>query len=297
MIQSSSAAAIKGFVRMKTEVFYGEFVLSIMNAEIYVKRIHAFGRKEFTPYHRHSHLELHYESSGRTVLDLNSQQTEMLISEAWILIGQDVHHEETVPEPSTGYCLEFEIVSAEKNSPLSLWRDLTWFKKEGDPETGRILAQILLEADERRPGYQDACRALFITLFVHLIRQFPGQDNALGKRQAAQMNMKTMVDDYFNRVFGGSGALLSPGELAAILHVTPRQVSRILRKHYGQTFAELLNRTRVRYAEHLLLTTDLTVGQISAKCGVSDTYLIRIFQNSRGVSPLRYRKSNKNDGS
>ena len=281
---------------MKTEVFYGEFVLSVMNAQVYVKRLHAFGRKEYTPYHRHSHLELHYESSGRTVLDLNSQQTELLLPEEWILIGRDVLHEETVPEPSTGYCLEFEIVSAEKNSPLSLWRDLTWFKKGGDTETGRILGRILREVDEQRPGYQDAYRALFLSLFVHLIRQFPGQDNALGRRQAARMNMKTVVDDYFNRVFDGRASLLSPGELAELLHVTPRQVNRILRKYYGQTFTEILNGTRVRYAEHLLLTTDLTVGQISAGCGVSDTYLIRIFQKIRGFTPVQYRRSNKKDG-
>ena len=282
---------------MKSEFFNGEFALSLMDAEIYIKRLHAFGRKVSTPYHRHSHFELHAELTGRTILELNSKDKTELLPGDWILVGSDVHHEETVPEPSTGYCLEFEIISAGKNSPLSSWKDLTWFKKQEDPETGGILARILRETDECRPGYQDEVRALFVSLFVHLVRQFPGQDSALGKRQDAQKNSKTIVDDYFNRVYDGEAALLSPEELAALLHVTPRQVDRILQKQYGKSFKHILIGARVRYAEHLLLTTDLTIGEISAKCGISDTYLIRIFKSNLGVSPNQYRKLNQKDWS
>ena len=282
---------------MKTEFFNGEFALSLMDAEIYIKRLHAFGRKVSTPYHRHSHFELHAELTGRTILELDSKDRTELLPGDWILVGSDVHHEETVPELSAGYCLEFEILSAPKNSPLSSWKDLTWFKQQEDPETGRILTRILREADERRPGYQDEYRALFVSLFVHLIRQFPGHDIVIGKRQYTQINMKTVVDDYFNRVFAGDASLLSLHELATLLHVTPRQADRILQKHYGKSFTHILIGSRVQYAEHLLLTTDLTVGEISARCGVSDTYLIRIFKGNLGVSPNQYRELNQKDGS
>lgn len=62
----------------------------------------------------------------------------------------------------------------------------------------------------------------------------------------------------------------------------------------GVGFQEYLTKTRLKAAENLLETTDLTVGQIAQRCGFSaGNYFGDAFKAAKGVSPSRFRKQNK----
>lgn len=279
---------------MQYQEFHPNYVMPILGAEVHFASLYYFAEKQDTAYHHHSHFELHYELTGRTEYELNTQETVELCPGQWLLLNRDVYHEETNPEPSSGYCVMFEIEKMAKSSPLPVLRHLSWFKKD-DPETGKLIGQIFEEADNRRAGYEDVCKGLLATLLVYIVRQFPDMNASLDKNQIVYMNVRTIVDGYFNQVPHGKASGLSPSGLAERLHVTPRQLNRILQKVYGHTFSQLLNEERVKYAEHLLLQTDMSVAQISERCGVTVTYLIRIFHANRGITPVQYRKSYKND--
>lgn len=68
--------------------------------------------------------------------------------------------------------------------------------------------------------------------------------------------------------------------------------SRCFKRITGSGFKEYLNEVRIRHAEQLLMTTDLSVTQIASECGYNNvSYFISVYRSLRGDTPLCSRKS------
>jgi len=70
-------------------------------------------------------------------------------------------------------------------------------------------------------------------------------------------------------------------------------VSRLFKKELNCKPSEYINNVRISAAEELLLTTELSVTEISAKVGYSDVYYFsKTFKRIVGISPSKARASN-----
>ncbi|MGN0035158.1 MAG: helix-turn-helix transcriptional regulator [Coriobacteriales bacterium] len=70
----------------------------------------------------------------------------------------------------------------------------------------------------------------------------------------------------------------------------PNYVSSLLRRQTGQTFSQLLLRTRMERACLLLRTTSLSIERIATMVGYPDTSnFYRAFRRTRRMSPREYR--------
>ena len=66
---------------------------------------------------------------------------------------------------------------------------------------------------------------------------------------------------------------------------------RIFHSATGATFLEYLYNVRLAKAHQLLLGSDLSLNEISSRCGFSSTsHLTRIFKNAYGIPPREFRK-------
>lgn len=69
--------------------------------------------------------------------------------------------------------------------------------------------------------------------------------------------------------------------------------TRTFKQATGFTFIEYLNSLRIKNAQNLLLNTDLSVSEISAKVGFnSQEHFSRVFKKLTGCSALKYRNTN-----
>ncbi len=83
-------------------------------------------------------------------------------------------------------------------------------------------------------------------------------------------------------------------DVAQFVGYSPAYFSRIFREDTGMTFKEYLNELRIERAKSLLLTTELSVTEISSMLGCSDqSYFCKIFRRATGVSPDKYRKRSR----
>lgn len=87
---------------------------------------------------------------------------------------------------------------------------------------------------------------------------------------------------------------LTARELAGRLFLSERQLSRIVRKHYGTTLNGIITEKRLSAAKMLLETSERPLSEISAAVGFgSAAGFYREFTKKYGVPPAKYRKQSR----
>ena len=97
--------------------------------------------------------------------------------------------------------------------------------------------------------------------------------------------------EYLNRHYQEP---LSVAELAQICHLSVSRFMSVFRAEQGVTPMQYVCRLRLKQACALLACTDLPVGDIAYSCGYADPlYFCRVFRQNVGLSPTRYRQTQK----
>ncbi len=83
-------------------------------------------------------------------------------------------------------------------------------------------------------------------------------------------------------------------DVCEAVHMSKYHFCRKFKEKTGQTFMEYLLKTRIVQASEFLTKTDMSVGEISDRCGFSSvSYFCRVFKEHTGKSPLKYKKKNE----
>lgn len=86
------------------------------------------------------------------------------------------------------------------------------------------------------------------------------------------------------------GSKLSLQEVADHCFVSQWHLSKLLNRHLGQTFYDLLNAERTHRAKELLEDPALRISEIAERVGYADTaHFSRVFKKLEGVSPGEWR--------
>ena len=106
----------------------------------------------------------------------------------------------------------------------------------------------------------------------HGVRHFP----ALRKAE------RYIWDNYTKKI--------SLREIARASGLSAPYFSTIFKEEMGENLSDYLNRLRVEKASALLLTTNMSIGEIAKTCGFEDqSWFSKIFKNNTGYTPGKYR--------
>ena len=85
---------------------------------------------------------------------------------------------------------------------------------------------------------------------------------------------------------------LTLAEVAEKTYISQWHLSKLLNRHMGQNFSEILNSIRIKEAKGLLKDPSLRIGDIAEKVGFVDmAHFSRVFKKISGVSANEYRNS------
>lgn len=95
--------------------------------------------------------------------------------------------------------------------------------------------------------------------------------------------------------YGDSG--LSVSTLAAECGFSEVYFRKLFKSIYRASPSEYICSVRLKNAEHLMLHTDMSLEECARSCGFSSVgYFCRVFKNSYGISPAKYRRENSKVG-
>lgn len=98
-------------------------------------------------------------------------------------------------------------------------------------------------------------------------------------------NAIRFIGDHFNRQ-------ICLQDVADYVSVNKNHLCRLLKKHAGTSFNQLLNQMRIRHSMQLLEFTELSMEAVAYTAGYSDYhYFKKVFVKSTGVFPSEYRKT------
>ncbi|NUR86119.1 MAG: helix-turn-helix domain-containing protein [Nonomuraea sp.] len=176
------------------------------------------------------------------------------------------NHPEVSIDPDPIFIRDGDVyTSAGVTSALDL--TLALVEEDNSPELARTLARQLVTYLQR-PGNQ-AQMSMFTSP--------PPPSNSLVKRVVDHISVNLDAD-------------LTAATLAADAGVSERHLTRLFLKHLGQTPGRYVRQARTEAAAQLLVSTDLPMATVAARCGFGTAETLRqAFTDRYGIPPSHYR--------
>lgn len=278
------------------------FEMNSLNSIIFIK--HNRYTPEFT--HKHVFFEMIYVLSGNCTQTIGERHIQMGEGDITI-ISPNVPHSIAVFDDSIIINLlirrnTFEDIFFDflrNNNLLSNFfinnlykeqrNDYIIFRTNKDDEIRNSILEMFLEYQNRSRYYNNILNNLLMVFFARLLRAHEKNvelANLLKKETLKHIEMITYIQD--------NNTEITLEEVANKFHFSNPHCSKVIKQATGLTFTQLLQKIRLERAENLLISTNISIADISNSVGYPTVeHFIRLFKKKYDISPSRYRKNNK----
>ncbi len=107
--------------------------------------------------------------------------------------------------------------------------------------------------------------------------------------------LKKALDDYFDSRLPATKGLPTVNDVAALLHISPKYLSSVLRTHTGQNTQHYIHEKLIERAKERISTSDLSMSEIAYELGFEHLQSFsRLFKAKTQLSPVEFRQSFRN---
>ena len=240
--------------------------------------------------HEHSTYEIFFVTDG--CLSVVTEKETVEGREAMMIVPPRFSHYAMIPKEVSGYCMYFTMERLQKRDDLlfdvvqaELAKGISVLPMGED---SRFYAARVERSFEEGGAGRERLSHLIPLLFEEIVRQL-----------VPERTRGDSVTDKYRRYVSTMDAYLAEhycedihlSDLASELYLCPKQVSRIVRKAYGCSLSELVNRRRIAAACMLLCYTETEIGEIAARVGYEyENYFYKTFRQHHGMTPMQYRQ-------
>ena len=245
-------------------------------------------------HHCNADYELHVILKGKCDVTVEDEKHELSDGKA-ILIAPGKYHEPHALSPSlerlsmSFTAAESALSSALKNAvktgvTILAEEDFIWYSRK-----------LIEEGASKNPLKEIVIKSLLTLLTASFFRSLGlvsyVEANDGGREE---LERTQLIDNFFAFHYAEKTGCTA---LAEELHVSTKQLGRILKKNYGMGFQEKLIHTRMDHAALLLRTTDARVQDVIEAVGYSSyEAFYKAFVERFGMNPQKYRRAYKKAG-
>ena len=151
-----------------------------------------------------------------------------------------------------------------------------------------VAGDIISDISSKRSFLRERTEARVTLIFSELLSDVLLLSEERDEWQVSSLTRFSVIDDFFEKESSKYG---SAELLAKRLHVSVRQLNRILLEKYGMSFRKKLMLARMDRAAWLLRTTKMPISVVSGEIGyISQNSFFKAFYSHFGTSPNKYRK-------
>lgn len=238
--------------------------------------------------HCNAEYELHVILRGECTLDVEDRQYQIHGGQAVLIAPGKYHKPSSVPGDFERFSLSFSVTEGMLLSAMKqAVTQCVCFRPGSD--FMQYCKRFVGESERKTPFQKHAQEALLTLLAISLVRELNLASYQADQWEEAETPGRIdLIDNYFERHFSEKNGCAA---LAGQLHLSKRQLDRILNAHYGMGFQEKLIQTRMDHAALLLRTTDHTVQDIIGAVGYSSvTAFYKAFRDAFSMTPQQYRQ-------
>ena len=150
---------------------------------------------------------------------------------------------------------------------------------------------LAAENEKSLPLKEGVQHSLVSLLTISLLRDLKLVTYIKPKNEKTLLDRTQLIDNFFETRFSEK---IGCTDLAEELHMSTKQLSRILKKNYGMSFREKLISTRMDHAALLLRTTEERIQDVVEAVGyASYEAFYKAFTSRYGVNPQKYQAARK----
>lgn len=251
-----------------------------------------------TNWHYHKQLELILILEGQLEVTLEKESF-LLGPEDLIIIGASELHRDRNSKHLDYIVLQFDLEQffdsssipymryfAETRAPLSQANYIYQQNDDVRRQTGNCIKQILAEATTKETGYELAVSILIKQILLLLLRSDSRKVLAEGDN-FDKIRLKPVLDYVEERLTDR----IQVEEVCKIANMSYYYFVKYFKKTIGLSFTEYVNYRKVKRAERILLTKDLSISEVGERIGMPNmAHFYKMFKKYNNCSPKQFQR-------
>lgn len=237
--------------------------------------------------HNHSNYELHIVLCGQCTMNIGHRKRILQHHQALIVTPGQYHYPMFLSGDFERFSMSFSLSdgwllrSAQKKIQTDIIFSVT-------DEIISLCREIFHESAAANPLRHEMLQILLTKLMICGIRVLRLAENVNREfLPISDSERIDMIDAFFETHLADD---LGAVDLAAELHMSRRQLNRVLQHNYGMGFREKLLQARMDQAMWLLRSTDKRICDIAGEVGYnSEAAFYQVFRAKMGITPAQYR--------
>ncbi|MEK3883117.1 AraC family transcriptional regulator [Paenibacillus sp. PL2-23] len=275
------------------KVMYENPLLSIR-----IFRAQRRGEVQYTNWHYHKQLELLLVLSGKLDVYLEADSYQMRSGDL-LIIGDSELHRDRGSKDLDYIVLQFDLeqffdhssipyIRYFSDSQLPLSRANYIFKENEaiKAQAASCIEGILQEASRKETGYELAVSILIKQILLLLLR---GDTRKLLVEQDNfdKIRLKPVLDYVENHL----NDRILVEEVCKIANMSYYYFVKYFKKTVGLSFTEYVNYRKVKWAERILLTKDLSISEVGERIGMPNmAHFYKMFKKYNDCSPKQFQR-------
>ncbi|SFE44530.1 AraC-type DNA-binding protein [Paenibacillus algorifonticola] len=253
---------------------------------------------ELIKWHYHKQLELIYIIKGSLKIDIEDDSFDLESGDIVVLGSSQLHRDRNVGKLDY-IVLQFNLEDFFDNSTIPYIR---YFSETENPlsranyifrenqairqQASQAITELLHEATHKETGYEIAVSIQIKQLLLLLLR---GDSQRILARQDDfdHIRLKPVLDFVENNL----GERIQVEDMCRIVNMSYYYFVKFFKKTIGLSFTEYVNYRKIKWAERILLTKDLSIADVGERIGMPNmAHFYKTFKKYNDCSPKQFQR-------
>ena len=289
-----SSTVLPQYVSQSINKFDIELETPLFDCRIFWARVVSSENESlFTQYTKHSFYEIQYALRGRIGMIIGDHTPLVFDESDFVIIPPDTYHQ-IVDSDGAGarFIMAFSLRVKDESlselpEALTLPRPYT-----ESPHMRSLLSVILQKNYHDDPLRKESITALVECFFLEVMEQICPRRPRVISSPLPESERKVREIEAFLHDYNGIG--LHVTDVSRRFGIGERHLSRLFQGVRGYSLRDAINREKLKKIEELVISTDLSLCEISELCGFSDEYAMnKFFRRLNKINLSEFRRLGK----